>query len=201
MQTYPLPEGVPDAVLNKREAAEFFGVSAPTLDAWTRMGMPALTEGTNGREWEFRASAIWAWKCARDDGERIRSEEAAEAIRVMRLKLLGGASGDSEMSLPAEERRKLYAVQNEHMRMLTAAGDLIRRDDVADGFAELMGLFRDGIGALPDALEREAGLDAKAVALAITAGDALLESMARKVEEFFAARPQGAVSGRVDLFN
>lgn len=200
LKRFPLPEGVPDALLNKREAGEFFAVSAPTLSEWQRDGMPHEVEGTNGREWEFRASRIWAWKCARDAGEKIKRDQAAEAVRAMRLKLLGGDAGDSEMAMPAEERRKLYAVQTEHMRMRSAANELIPRLEVEDGYAELMALFRDGIGALPDMLEREAGLQAKAVALAIEAGDALLETLAKQVEKFFEARPVKAVAGRVDLF-
>ncbi len=46
---FPLPAGVPDAVLNKRELSDFFGISLPTLDAWIADGLPALVEGTNGR--------------------------------------------------------------------------------------------------------------------------------------------------------
>lgn len=198
---YPLPDGVDDCLLNKREVGELLGVSQPTLDAWIRRdGLPFEEEGTNGREWSFRASSVWAWKCARDDGERLRAETARATVEALRLKLVGGKVGDTEMALDPTERARLYAVQRTHYDMMEAAKRLLPRADVEEALADILSLVRDALGAQPDLLEREAGLTAKAVDLVIKANDDLLELMARRIGEFFAARPVTQPKDRPDLF-
>lgn len=198
---FPLPEGVPDAVLNKRELADFFGVSLPTLDAWVMDGLPALTEGTNGRSWEFQASAAWAWKCSRDESEKVKSTEAQAAIAAMRLALIGGKSGNSIQSLPPKERQQLYDVEAAYERLKRERNQSLDRDEVRQVLDDLLRTVRDGVSVLPDKLEREANLDGKAVDKALEACDDLLEELENAVRRFFDARPVITRETRNDLFN
>lgn len=201
LKRFPLPDGVPDAVLNKRELADFFGVSAPTVDAWVSDGLPAISEGTNGRSWEFQASAAWAWKCARDEGERIKSTEAQAAIAAMRLALIGGKSGNSIQSLPPKERQQLYDVEAAYERLKRERNQSLDRDEVAAVLTDLLRIVRDGVSTLPDTLERVASLDGKAVNKTVDACDELLEELERTIARFFADRPIITRETRTDLFN
>ena len=201
VQRYPLPDGVPDAVLNKRELSEFFAVSVPTLDNWIRDGLPAKTEGTNGREWEFLASVAYAWKCSRDDGERLKAGEAQRAIEAMRLALVGGKAGDTIRALSARERKELYEVEVTHERLKRERNQSLDRDEVNAVLNDLLRIVRDGVSAFPDTLERVANLDGPAVASLIEACDELLEELARSIDRFFDDRPIVTREERKDLFN
>lgn len=198
---FPLPDGVPDAVLNKRELADFFGVSLPTLDAWVMDGLPPLIEGTNGRQWEFRASVAWAWKRSRDEVEQVKSTEAQAAIAAMRLALIGGKSGNSLQSLPPKERQQLYDVEASWEKLKRERNQSLDRDEVASVFSDLLRMVRDGVSSLPDSLERKLNLDGKGVDVAVEACDDMLEEMEAAIKRFFADRPQITREARTDLFN
>lgn len=198
---FPLPEGVPDAVLNKQELSDFFGVSLPTLNAWVADGLPALSEGTNGRQWEFQASAAWAWKCGRDEGEKVKSTEAQAAIAAMRLALIGGKSGSSIQSLAPKERQQLYDVEASYERLKRERNQSLDRDEVAAVMADLLRMTRDGVSALPDTLERVVSLDGRGVTAAMGACDELLEELERSINRFFSDRKILSREARTDLFN
>lgn len=198
---FPLPEGVPDAVLNKRELAEFFGCSLPTLDAWIMDGMPSISEGTNGRQWEFQASAAYAWKCGRDEAEQVKSTEAQAAIAAMRLALIGGKAGSSIQSLAPKERRELYEVEASYEKLKRERYQSLDRDEVMQVIADLLRMVRDGVSSLPDSLERRLNLDGKGVDVAVEACDDMLEEVEAMVKRFFSDRPIATREARSDLFN
>ncbi len=188
-------------MLNKRELSDFFGISLPTLDAWIADGLPALVEGTNGRQWEFQASAAWAWKCGRDEGERIKSTEAQAAIAAMRLALIGGKSGNSIQSLAPKERQQLYDVEAAYERLKRERNQSLDRDEVNQVMTDLLRMVRDSVSTLPDTLERVANLDGRTVDKAIEACDNLLESLEQIIQRFFSDRPVITRETRTDLFN
>ena len=111
---YPLPEGVPDAVLNREEMGEALGVSLNTVTAWINAGMPVQAEGRNGRPYELRLSHCYAWNEARRRDEEVRSAQARDAISAMRLALVGGKSGDSIEALDPKQRREILTAQLAH---------------------------------------------------------------------------------------
>lgn len=201
VERFPLPEGVPDAVLNKRDLSEFFGCSLPTIDSWIMAGMPALSEGTNGRSWEFQASVAWAWKCNRDENDRTKSEQASAAIAAMRLALIGGRSGDSMRALPPKDRQQLYDVEAAYEKLKRERNQSLDRDETSQVFSDVYRIVRDTLGALPDTLERELMLDGKGVTKTIEACDALLEAIDARIKRFFSDRPEIKRDIRTDLFN
>ncbi|MDX8513543.1 terminase small subunit [Mesorhizobium captivum] len=199
---FPLPEGVPDAILNKGEVAQFFGVSLPTVDAWLRDGMPWVSEGTNGRAWEFRASEVWAWRQSIIAHEETRSAEAQAAIEAMRLKLIGGQAGDTLRALPPRERQQIYDVELAHRRLMAESNRLIEREVVLEHLQDLLSLMRDTVTGLSDRLDREASLNSKQVEAVDRIGADLLEKLGNRIVEFFNVRPviERPVADR-DLFN
>jgi len=198
---FPLPEGVPDASFNKRELADFFAVSLPTLDAWIGDGLPALVEGTNGRSWEFQASAAWAWKCARDEGERIKSTAAQASIAAMRLALVGGKAGNSMQSLPPKERQQLYDVEAAYEKLRRERNQTLDRDEVKAVMNDLLRIVRDTLSMAPDTLERKVGLDGKGVEAATEVCDDILAALDQRISKFFADRTVITREARTDLFN
>src|SRR5688572_4390131 len=102
--SYPLPNGVTDAVLNRDQLARALGVSLPTIDRWIGDGMPMLQDGRNGRAYQFQLSACWAWKCGRDAEDKAADDAAEDAIRQLRLALTGGSAGDdAQRAMSAKE--------------------------------------------------------------------------------------------------
>ncbi|TIL84297.1 MAG: DUF1441 family protein [Mesorhizobium sp.] len=196
---FPLPDGVPDATLNKGDVAQFFGVSITTVDAWLRDGMPWVSEGTNGRAWEFQASQVWAWRKATVAAEETRSAEAQAAIEAMRLKLIGGQVGDTIRALPPRERQQIYDVELAHRRLMAESNRLIERDVVLENLQDLLSLMRDTVTGLSDRLDREAGLNAKQIEAVDTIGADMLIQLRNRMEKFFKDRPERAV--KRDLFN
>ena len=171
---HPLPASVDDAVLNRAQLAAAFGTSENTIDSWRRAGMPVLTEGTNGRAFEFQLSDCWAWKCARDEDRRTQDEAAERTIRQLQMELVGGAAEDSEMRLSHAEREKVYAVERQYIALSRERGELVPKAEVNALFDEVLSKVRSGIVGLPDRLVRDAGLTGKQVEQAVAATDDLL---------------------------
>ncbi len=198
---YPLPEGVPDTVLNRNELAAFFGVSAQTITSWINAGMPVLRDGGQGQAYEFQASACWAWRASEKARDDARSAEAQATIAAMRLALVGGKAGNSIQSLAPTERRQLYEVEAAYERLCRERNQSLDRDEVSVVMSDLMRMVRDGVSSLPDTLERVANLSGTGVSAAVDACDQLLDEMERRIASFFADRPVITRADRSDLFN
>lgn len=178
-----LPEGVTDAVLNRGQLAQALKKSEPTIDRYIADGMPCLTEGTNGRAWEFQLSACWGWLKRRERGERERTTIADLAVQQMRLALVGaGDTVDDERSLSPQQRREAYDAERSFMLAALQRGDLVRRAEVVEAFEEVFKVIRDAATALPDRLEREVGLSGKGLDLAIRLCDDMLAEAERRVQ-------------------
>lgn len=201
VERFPLPEGAKDVVLNKDQLAKFFGHSVNTINVWIGDGMPALVEGTNGREWQFQWSACWSWRRAKDAAEQVRQSEVEEAYAAMRFALVGGKSGDSIRSLPPKERQQLYEVEASYEKLKRERNQSLDRDEVSSAMTDLLRIVRDSLSMLPDTLERKIGLDGKGVDAAVEHCDDILGELERAIAKFFADRPVITREARTDLFN
>lgn len=181
---FPLPDGVPDAVVNKSELARALNVSQTTVTNWMTMGLPIAIEGGNGRNYEFRLSVCFAWNQRRLGEEARARSAAADAAAQLSLALLGGeqATGDG-VGLSLADQRKLF--EAEHHRAVAARDrrDLIRFDEVVAGFDVAFAKFRDGMDGLPDRLARDCGLEGKQIEAAIIACDDVLRSVKLAIGE------------------
>lgn len=197
---FPLPDGVPDATINKKEIAAFLATTTVTLDSWLSQGLPALERGTNGREWKFRAADVWAWKCSRDAQEVADSDTAARTIQAMRLALIGGGTGKSIDGLSPRDKREVIATQMEHEKFQRERNELLRREDVRDAFEIVFSAIRDGLDALPDELHRELSLSPGHIEQASLICDRILAGVKNGIEQFFNDRPK-AKARKENLFD
>lgn len=181
---FALPSGAVDAVLNRAQLARALNKSEPTIDRYIADGMPCLTEGTNGRAWEFQLSACWAWLRRREHDDQVRTSQAEEAVQQMRLALVGGSDVDDETrTLSPKQRKEVYDAEQAFMMAAIARGDLVRRADVVDAFEQVFKTLRDAFTVLPDQLEREVGLTSKGMKLVIDHCDRALSEAERRVEQ------------------
>lgn len=66
--------------VNRKQLADVFGISLPTVDAWLRSGCPFDQKGERGREWVFDTADVMRWReqLARDDaGDTEAQDDAA----------------------------------------------------------------------------------------------------------------------------
>ncbi|WP_118138787.1 DUF1441 family protein [Oceanicella sp. SM1341] len=175
---HPLPEGQIDEALNRAQLGEAFGVSGPTIDKWRTAGMPAREEGGNGRAYVFQLSECWAWYQHRRAEQRAARERGDTAARQMRLQLLSATEQDDPTSgLSPKERREILQAELVSMQAAEARRALMRTEDVAELIEELFATVRQALDALPDRLEREAGIGPDAVGRAVGACDQVLMQM------------------------
>lgn len=66
-------------IVNRSGLAELFGVALPTVDGWVRNGVPVVTRGGRGRQWEFDTAAVIDWirdKAVSEATGNIQADEA-----------------------------------------------------------------------------------------------------------------------------
>jgi phage terminase Nu1 subunit (DNA packaging protein) len=179
-----LPANVADAVLNRGELARALNKSEPTIDRYIADGMPYLTEGTNGRSYEFQLSDCWRWLKDRERVDAEKRSAAEQAVQQMRLALVGaGDVGDEDRQLSPKQRQEAYDAERAFMLAAMQRGDLVRRADVVGAFEEVFKIVRDVLTALPDKIEREAGLTGKSIEVAIDVCDGSLLEIERLVNQ------------------
>lgn len=179
-----LPPGVADVVLNRAELASALNKSEPTITAWQREGLPFITAGTNGRSYEFQLSACWKWVQAKEREAEQRRSAVDAAVTQMRLALVGGTEADpAEASLSPKQRKELYDAEQAFMGAALSRQALVKRPEVVSMLEDVLLTVRDSVTALPDRLEREAGLTGKALELAISICDQVLMEAQKRIEE------------------
>lgn len=201
VEKYPLPEGVPDAVMTREELADALAVSLPTVSDWISRGMPVKERGGQGKPYELVFSHCWAWRQAWKAQEDLRSDQVKKAQAAMRLALIGGASGDSIEALDPKTRREIIAVQITQEQFARERNQLLQRDDVANTFDELLSMVRDVLESAPDRVERREAIPANGVTALVEICDELIDEMRRKIEAYFSARPLRAENRKSDLFD
>ncbi len=128
---------------NKAKVAEWFGVSLPTVDGWTRRGCPVLQEGSSGVPWIFDLLDVAGWRAGRNPA----------------------APRDIESMTP-RERLDFVRSERERLRLETDQGQLIPAAEVERVMSEAFKALALALSTLPDALERGCGLPPDAVARA-----------------------------------
>lgn len=189
---FPLPAGVPDALVNKADLAHALRVSEVTIGKWQQRGLPAETEGTNGRAWLFRLSIAFAWVedwRAREGMARLQAREAAGQLA---LALTGGTIAH-EGGLTSREQRELMDLVILRNRAAREQGELMHRDEVVDLFERAFGLIRNALDALPDRLGRELNLSGADLEAIERACDDALARTAQMVEELACDERRGLV--------
>jgi phage terminase Nu1 subunit (DNA packaging protein) len=198
---YPLPEGVPDCVMNREELAEALATSLNTVTAWMSAGMPVDQIGGNGKAYELRLSVCWAWRQARRAEEDLRSQKVRDSQAAMRLALVGGESGDSIEALNPKERREIIAAQIEHERFSAQRKQLMQRDDVTAMLEHIFTMVRDTMEAAPDRVERVEAMPPKAVNAFVDVCDGLVGELRQRIEDFWSLHREDRTPVKRNLFD
>lgn len=198
---YPLPEGVNDCVMTREELSEAVAVSLPTITEWIGRGMPVKEMGGQGKAYQLVLSHCWAWRQAWKAQEDLRSEQVKRAQAALRLALVGGSAGESEMALDPKTRREILAVQIEQERFQRERNELLRRNDVAEAFDTLFGLVRDTMESAPDRIERRQVIPPKATDMLVEICDELLIELRRRIADFWDGRQVRDLTQKRDLFD
>jgi phage terminase Nu1 subunit (DNA packaging protein) len=179
---HPLPEGVPDATVNKAQLATALGASDTTLSNWLRRGLPFEEAGTNGREYKFRLSTAFAWVQAMREGEAEARRAGDEAAAQLSLALLGDDALDRDAAtLSPGEQKRLLEVELQRLQLAREKGALIKRDEVVGAFEDTFAAIRDALDALPDRLARELGVEGRDLERIEAACDDVLAGAERAV--------------------
>ena len=120
---------------NKAQAAQFFDISLPTLEAWFRKGAPVVQKGSKGVSWilDLRAIAEWHFSVRLSDG-----------------------SVDAETLSPAE-RKLWYDGEVKRRDLQIRDRELIQSAEVEQVIATAFSAIAQGIRSIPDHLERRTG--------------------------------------------
>ena len=123
---------------SKAEAAEFFLVSLPTIDAWIRKGAPVVQRGARGVPWQIDLRAMAEWVYSAGGGG-------------------GGEQTDPEKLTPIE-RKAWYEGEAKRLDLQERHRDLIPAGEVERVVAIAFAAIGQDLRAIPDNLERRTGL-------------------------------------------
>jgi phage terminase Nu1 subunit (DNA packaging protein) len=180
---YQLPEGVADADLNQAQLAEALDVSLTTIVAYRTAGMPILSAGANGKAYTYRLSECWAWLQQRRADAQAERERGDATAAQMRMHLLRArVEDDPTTTLPPRERLLILQAELVHQQAAVARRSLIRIDEAAALIEGLFGILRSALDALPDRMEREAGVGPVVVERIMTICDRTLADLRSRIE-------------------
>lgn len=160
---YPLPDGIPDEVMNRGQIAKALNVSEPTITAWIGEGLPVLSKGGNGQAYQFQLSECYAWRMHRKTGEEKQKAAADESASKMRL-LFQNLDDDQANEQASWSPRQIKEASEADMQRSRAAelrGELVRVDRVVRLIEGLLTTTRQTVMTLPDFAEQEFGLSAR----------------------------------------
>lgn len=76
--------------VNRTALANIFGVALPTVDLWIRNGLPCVTRGGRGKQWEFDTAAVADWlrdRAVTDATGETQADEAEMSRRIKRANM------------------------------------------------------------------------------------------------------------------
>ncbi len=125
---------------NRAATARFFGVSPPTLDSWIAAGCPSLRKGAKGTEWAFDLLTVAQWRYG------PRQSPAGEEFDPDKLQ-----PGERKAWYESEVKRRDLQVRDR---------ELIPVSEVQTAIATAFAAISQDLRAIPDNLERKAGIGA-----------------------------------------
>jgi len=128
--------------MNIAEVAELFGVSRPTITAWTNDGMPAREIGSKGKPWVYETADVLPWWAENKHRHKRPAVTAGDPL-----------AGDGEESIEQAERRKMVAQADKaELDLAKAAKLLVPIADVASVVAEENARVRARLLGIPNAV-------------------------------------------------
>ena len=150
---------------NKIDAAAWFDVALPTIDAWIRRGCPVIQRGRQGTPWVIDLKEMHEWH--------------------LRQKWLGGAEDDGDSTDPEKlspkDRLDWYRGNRERKKDMQEAGELVPAARFEAELAAVLKAVAVTLESLPDVLERDAGIDGAAVERTQAVIDRVREDLYQKL--------------------
>lgn len=143
---------------NKAQAAQFFGISLPTLERWIRDGAPVVQQGTRGVSWILDLRQIAEWKYGAWNGCELNPE-----------------------TLPPTERKAWYDGETRRRALQERDRELIPAAEVEQVIATAFGAIAQGMRSIPDNIERKTGCGPDIVEAIERAIDAEMNALADKL--------------------
>jgi phage terminase Nu1 subunit (DNA packaging protein) len=156
---------------NKAQAAHFFDITLPTLEKWIRDGMPIVQRGARGVSWVLDLLDIAQWRF----GARLPSGEI-----------------DPDTLAPME-RDKWYASEIKRRDLQKRDRQLLEVGDVEEAVSTAFSAMAQALFALPDFLERRAGMSPEQAETCQAAIYQTMNDLADRLVEF--APVEGAKAG------
>lgn len=198
LRLHPLPDGQPDAILNRAQLAIALGVSENTVTKYITQGMPVMTEGANGQAYEFQLSECYAWRMWRDDETRRTKAVGDAAARQMAM--LFRNTEDDEDDAPFMSARQIAEESDADYRRQRAAelrGELVRTAKMRTLIEDILMEFRTSVTTLVDYCEIEFGLTPEQTdKLQRRCDQVLVQSRLRMSEDLAAPAGDVAALGR-----
>lgn len=148
--------------LNKSEIAQFFEVSLPTVESWIRRGCPVVERGSRGKAWVLDALDVAKWRFEGDEEE----EQDCEPEKLQPI--------DRKAWYESEIKRRSLQVQDR---------ELYQREEVLRTLTTTFAVFTEQVRAVPDRMEREAGITGEQAALCELVIDTQLAEAKKKILE------------------
>lgn len=158
LAAHPMPDDLPDAIVNRAELAEAMGVSENTISKWLTKELPVEQRGTNGMAYQFRLSHCYAWRRWTEALEDQRRAESASAAQQWSLFWRGETPEDGKLVRSAKDIEAEASAQITLMKASQLRGSLVRADAMRALLEDLMVQFANALITLPDYAEREFGL-------------------------------------------
>lgn len=183
VRRYPLPDGQPDEVVNKRQLAVAFNVSENSLDKWIQKpGFPILEGGANGVPYKFQLSQVWAWRKATSEQRRQEDLRVDAAVHQLRMTLLNAEPDSEAVRLSAKDRQEEYRAEAQFLATARARRSLVPTQDVLSLLERLFRVMSDGLDSQPDRIARELGLDGATTEKLVRLNDELIANMRALIE-------------------
>lgn len=193
---YPLPNGVTDTVMNRSQMSVAMGVSENTITKYIAKGMPVLTEGGNGKEYEFQISDCYAWKLWIDDEQRQQKAAADKTAMQLALEFRNSddGNGGAPAGLTAKQIQEEAEADYKYQRAAEQRGELVRVSRVRELFEDTLVQFRTTITTVVDFAEMEFGLSPEQVEkLDVRCNQALIQAR-HKLEDVTGNSPDNVSS-------
>ena len=131
--------------LNRKGVAEAFGCSLPTVDVWVKEGLPAVTAGSKGVEWQFDSVAVHQWLV----------KKAKSARRTRGNRFGEGEDGLAEGEIVIEEakrRKEVAAMLTAELELAEAMGAVAPLDAILKTLSDEISNAKARILAIPSKL-------------------------------------------------
>ncbi len=155
---HPLPVGLVDQIVNRDELASGLDKSHVMIDRYRKGGMPVLSEGGNGRSYEFQLHECWAWYHGMNAHRTAQKDETQQQMDLLRRSLLGTDHDEEMIRLTPKQQAEEYEAQRRYAESALLQGTLVRSSEQVLLLASVFGILRQQILGLPDIMERQVGL-------------------------------------------